>query len=145
MILYLDASALVKNYIQESHTTAVRALLASGAAAGTGCLSKAEVAAAFGKAARLGYITPAEARAAWDAFHADWPSLTRLAPTEPLLDHAAHLALSRQLRGYDAIHLATALTWQMQRAAAVTLVTFDRQLWQAGQSVGIAVWPESYP
>jgi len=58
MILYLALGALVKNYIQESHTTAVQVLLVSGAAAGTGCLSKAEVAAAFAKAARLGCIHP---------------------------------------------------------------------------------------
>ncbi len=145
MMFYLDASALVKNYLQESYTADVRALFTGGAVVGTGFLSKAEVAAAFAKATRVGYITPAEARAAWDAFHTDWPTLTRLEPTEGLLDQAADLAMTQHLRGYDAIHLATALAWQSQRAAAVTLGTFDRQLWDAGKASGLTVWPATRP
>lgn len=145
MILYLDASVLVKNYIQEPHTEAVRALFAAGAVVGTGLLSKAEVAAAFAKAARMYYILDAEARAAWAAFHKDWPTLTSLTPTEALLDNAAELALTHHLRGYDAIHLASALAWQTQRNDAVTFATFDRQLWDAGKTVGLAVWPAERP
>ena len=144
-MLYLDASALVKNYIQEPHTEAVRALLAAGAVVGTGLLSKAEVAAAFAKAARVHYISTAEANAAWAAFHEDWPTLTSLTPTEALLDNAAELAMTHHLRGYDAVHLATAVAWQTQRAAAVTFVTFDRQLWDTGRTVGLAVWPAERP
>lgn len=144
-MLYLDASALVKNYIQEPHTAAVRALFTAGAVVGTGLLSKAEVAAAFAKADRMHYIPTAEARAAWEAFHKDWPTLTSLAPTEALLDNAAELALTHHLRGYDAVHLASALAWQAQRAAAVTFATFDRQLWAISQKVGLAVWPAELP
>ncbi len=144
-MLYFDASALVKNYVQEPHTDAVRALLAGGDRVGTGLMSKAEVAAAFAKAARMQYITLADARAALDAFRADWPTLASLTPTEAVLDHAADLAMAHQLRGYDAVHLATALAWQTQRAIPVTLVTFDRQLWEAGKAVAIAVWPAARP
>jgi len=145
VILYLDASALVKNYIQEPHTETVRALFAAGAVVGAGLLSKAEVAAAFAKAARMHFISNTEAHAAWIAFHKDWPTLTSLAPTEALLDNAAELALTYHLRGYDAVHLATALAWQTQRDDAVTLVTFDRQLWEASKTVGLAVWPAERP
>jgi predicted nucleic acid-binding protein len=144
-MFYLDASALVKNYLQEPHTEAVRALFSAGVVVGTGLLSKAEVAAAFAEAARAGYITSEEARAAWDTFHKDWPTLISLAPTEALLDRAATLALTHHLRGYDAVHLASALAWQSQRAAAVTLATFDRQLWNVGKKAGLAVWPPEQP
>jgi predicted nucleic acid-binding protein len=145
MIYYLDASALVKNYLQESYTADVRALFTGRSVVSTGLLSKAEVAAAFAKAARVGYITPVEARAAWDAFCQHWPALIRLRPTEPLITHAGELALQYGLRGYDAIHLATALHWQTLLGAPITLATFDRQLWDAAKAVGLAVWPGGQP
>ena len=144
-MFYLDASALVKNYLQESYTADVRALFTGGAMIGTGVLSKAEVAAAFAKAVRVGYITSVEARAAWDAFCQQWPALIRLRPTEPLITHAGELALSHGLRGYDAIHLATALYWQTLLGAPITLATFDRQLWDTAKAVGLAVWPSARP
>ena len=50
--------------------------------------------------------------------------------------------MSGGLRGYDAIHLAAARFWQSSLGQAVTLVTFDRQLWEAGAAVVLAAWPE---
>lgn len=144
-MLYLDASAIVKNYIQEPHSADVRLLLTGEDLVGTGMLCKAEVAAAFAKAARVRYITSTTAQQAWEAFVADWTTLIRLAPTEALLDQAAQLALAHGLRGYDAVHLATALAWQQQRGKIVTLATFDRQLWDVSTSAGLAVWPQQWP
>ncbi len=143
-MLYLDASALVKNYLQEPHTAAVQALF-TGGVVGTGFLSKAEIAAAFAKAARMRYITPNEARAAWEAFCQHWPTLIRLRLTEPLVMRAGELALQHGLRGYDAVHLATALHWQTLLGSPVTLATFDHQLWDVSKAVGFTVWPEERP
>ncbi len=143
-MFYFDASALVKNYLQEPHTDAVRALF-TGGIVGTGCLSKAEVAAAFAKAARMHYITPAEARAAWDAFCQHWPALIRLRVTESLVARAGELAFQHGLRGYDATHLAAALHWNNLLDAPITLVTFDRQLWDVGKTTGMTVWPTERP
>jgi len=105
-------------------------------------VSKAEVAAAFAKAARMRYITPAEARAAWEAFCQHWPALMRLRLTEPLVTRAGELALQHGLRGYDAVHLATAMHWQTLLDVPITFVTFDRQLWEAGKKAGLVVWPD---
>ncbi len=144
-MLYLDASALVKNYIQELHTDAVRSLVKDKGMVGTGLVSKAEVAAAFAKIARVGYITSAEARAAWETFCQEWPTLIRLRLTEPLITRAGELALQHGLRGYDAVHLAAALHWETLLGVPVTLVTFDRQLWNVGRTVGMTVWPAERP
>ncbi len=144
-MLYLDASALVKYYLQEPDSTAVHALMESATFVGTGLLCKAEVAAAFAKATRMYYITSAQAQTAWTAFAADWATFIRLTPTEDLLEQAAHLALAHGLRGYDAVHLASALVWQRECGQSVILATFDRQLWNVGKAVGLAVWPEEQP
>jgi len=42
---------------------------------------------------------------------------------------------------YDAVHLASALLWQEKLNMPVTLATFDRELWLAGQKSGMEVWP----
>jgi predicted nucleic acid-binding protein len=59
---------------------------------------------------------------ALQAFTADWNNLIRLQLTEVLVARAAALAWEHGLRGYDAVHLATALFWHETLDAAVTLV-----------------------
>lgn len=56
---------------------------------------------------------------------------------------ADHLAWEHGLRGYDAVHLAAALPWHEALGESVTVATYDKQLWQAAQSTGLVVWPES--
>jgi predicted nucleic acid-binding protein len=63
--------------------------------------------------------------------------------TEALVTRAEALAWDFALRGYDAVQLASALTWQESVGAAITLVTFDRQLWDAGRRAGVKVWPDT--
>ncbi len=60
-----------------------------------------------------------------------------------MVAQAEGLAWEQGLRGYDAVHLASALLWQSSLSRPVTLATFDRQLWDAAQLVGLEVWPEA--
>lgn len=143
MIVYLDASALVKRYVAEAGSRDVDALLASAAAVGTSGISRAEVAAALAKAARVSVLTRDEAASAMHIFTLDWENIIRLQVTEILIARAANLAFEHGLRGYDAVHLAAALSWQEMLGEPVTLATFDRQLWQGAKTAGITPWPES--
>lgn len=54
MIVYVDTSALVKLYIAETGSADVAALASNAASLGTAIVTRAEAAAAFGKAARIG-------------------------------------------------------------------------------------------
>lgn len=141
MILYLDSSALVKRYVREAGSDEVERLIARAGAVGTGLVSRAEVAAALARAARLGLVERDEAEAALRVFRAEWPRLARVQLTEPLLARADALAWDFGLRGYDAVHLASALYWQDSLSEPVTLATFDRELWRAAQAAGLDVWP----
>jgi predicted nucleic acid-binding protein len=141
MILYLDASALVKRYISEVGSPQVEVLIAQSDAVGTSLVSRAEVAAALARAARRGMLARDQAEAALLVFRAQWPRLARLQLTEPLLARAAALAWDYGLRGYDAVHLAAALFWRETLREPFTLATFDQELWRTGQAAGLAVWP----
>jgi uncharacterized protein len=141
-MIYLDTSALVKVYIAEAGSVQVRALLAQQSPLATGVLVKVEMAAALSRAARLGYLSRESAQAAWQQFRGDWPRLVRVGVSEAILERAAALAWEHQLRGYDAVHLAAALSCREFGDNRVMVATFDRELWRAAQETELAVWPE---
>jgi predicted nucleic acid-binding protein len=143
MIVYLDASALVKRYVAESGSAEVGQLIAQADAVGTSLISRAEVAAALAKAVRMDVLSRDEALAALQVFRAQWTDLARLQLTELILAQADSLAWEHGLRGYDALHLAAALFWQETLGEPVTLATFDLQLWHAGRAAGLLLWPVS--
>jgi len=53
VIVYLDASALVKRYVEEAGSDEVASLIDAAAVVGTSIVSRAEVAAALAKASRM--------------------------------------------------------------------------------------------
>jgi uncharacterized protein len=143
MIVYLDASALVKRYVAEAGSQEVASLITKADTVGTAAISRAEVSAALGKAARMKVLTLAEAASALQVFTADWENLVRLQITEVLIARAAAFAWDHGLRGYDAVHLAAATFWQEMLGGPVVLSTFDRQLWQVASVTGLTAWPET--
>lgn len=143
MIVYLDASALVKRYVSEAGSTEVNTLIAGTSAVGTAAVSRAEVASALAKAVRMKLLSRKEAASALRFFNSEWESLIRLQLTEVLISHAATLAWEHGLRGYDAVHLAAAIFWQDMLGDSVTLASYDRQLWEAAKTTGLVAWPES--
>lgn len=145
MIVYLDASALVKRYVAEAGSQLVTPLITRADAIGTVVISRVEVAAALGKATRMKVLKHDEAASALQVFTADWENLIRLQVTEILVARAATLASDQGLRGYDAVHLAAAVFWQEMLGEPVVLATFDRQLWRGASITGLIAWPESEP
>jgi uncharacterized protein len=145
MIAYLDASALVKRYVAEAGSAEVGGLIGRAEVAGTAIISRAEVAAAMAKAVRMRLLPRDKAASALEVFNGEWESLVRLQMTEVLLYRAASLAWDHGLRGYEAVHLASALFWQDMLGSAVTVACYDRQLWGAAKANGLIVWPESLP
>lgn len=141
MILYLDASAIVKRYVSEPGSREVLALTGAALVVATAIVSRAEVAAALARAVRLAVIGAAGGRRAQQRFAEEWVDFVRVPATEALVARAETLAWSHALRGYDAMHLAAALTWQEVVGAEVVLATYDHQLWSAGAAAGLRPWP----
>lgn len=143
--LYLDASALVKRYVTERYVTETNAAIAAAESVGTVMVSRAEVAAAFSKAARLKALTRKKALAALHTFRAEWVNFVRIQVSETVMTRADELAWQANLRGYDAVHLAAALVWQDALGEPVTFATFDQTLWQVAQAEGMLVFPPNLP
>ena len=145
MIAYLDASALVKRYVAEAGSAEVNGLISEAEALGTAVISRAEVSAALAKAVQVKSVSKNAGTSALQAFTADWDNLIRLQLTEVLVARAAVLAWEQGLRGYDAVHLATALFWHETLDEAVTVATYDRELWKSAKTSGLSVWPSAPP
>ena len=142
MIVYADSSALAKRYISESGSGEVETLLRLAEVVGTGLITRAEVSAALARLVRTGALRRQVAETILKVFRKHWLELTTIQLTEALVAEADSLAWEQDLRGYDAVHLASALSWQRGLDSVVTLATFDADLWGAGQRVGLGVWPE---
>ena len=145
MILYLDASALVKRYVAEQGSREVSEAIAKADMIGTVIISRAEIAAALARAARMKRLTHEDALISLQVFRREWRDIVRVQVTEMLAARADDLAWEHSLRGYDAVQLAAAAIWQDVVGEAVTMTTFDQQLWAASEEIGLTPYPSDLP
>jgi predicted nucleic acid-binding protein len=130
-LLYLDASALVKRYVEESGSAELRTEMAAEDSWWICRIGYVETARAVGLVAG--------ARAA-QAFKREWPSFGVVEVDAALAEHAADLALSVELRSLDALHLAAALLLPSEQ---LTVATWDTRLHRAAAEQGLQVLPRS--
>ena len=135
MILYLDASAIVKLHIQETHTHELSKLVqeesSKGARVTTSCVGYAEVLAAFARNVADG----ADLNRLNADFLKTWPRYHVVFLDQDILNAAGVLSRTYRLRGFDALHLASALAARRRREKATFLV-FDRMLSRAAEAEG---------
>lgn len=145
MIIYADASALTKIYVDEAGTEETRNVVLRAGKVGTALISRAEVASALAKGVRARILVEAEARLLQREFRKDWVNLIRLKVTEMLMSRAEIAVWEHGLRGYDSVHLASALLWNDTAEEPVTIATFDDDLWLAAEKEGLFTFPERKP
>ena len=143
MIIYFDTSALVKRYLSEMDSDKVMALFnENDHIFGSVVITQVEMAATFQRAVRMEAASSKLATEVWADFLDHWQSFTRLRIFAGTIERASENAWKYYLRGYDALHLAAALLWQETLGTQITLATFDRELWLAGQKAGMLSWPK---
>lgn len=141
MNLYLDTSALVKRYIVEAGSDDVNRWIAEAELIATSIMTRAEANAALARAVRMGSISAQTGEKAVRLLTSHWPKYIKASVSEKTVSRAAELAWSLGLRGYDAVHLASAEMWQSVLGGTVILVTYDRQLAEGSQQIGLDVRP----
>ena len=142
MNLYTDTSTVIKLYVQENNSDEAREWVERSAGVATGLLTRAEVSSGINRLFRTNFLNEDQYTQALSDFHSKWESYTRIPISEQIVARADFLICKFVLRGYDAIHLACALTWQEALHAPVILATFDSQLGAAAKNAGLAVLPE---
>jgi len=141
MILYADSSALAKRYLSEPDSKAVESLIRGADVVGSSIITRAEVSAALAKAVRMNWLAHATGERILKSFRQYWLDVAALPINDTLVAEADALAWHYGLRGYDAVHLASALLWRTALGEQIVLATFDRQLWDGAKQAGLDVWP----
>jgi predicted nucleic acid-binding protein len=108
MIVYFDTSAFVPLLIIEPGSPLARDLWDSADEVVTTRLLYVEAAAALARAHRMGRITDLSHRAAVDSLDDLWRDFRIIEIDETVARRAAELADRHALRGYDAVHCASA-------------------------------------
>ena len=153
-VFYLDTSALVKRYVRETGTTWIRALSdpRSGNTvilAEIGMVEAVAAIAANHRAPRGISLHERDVAVRLLVYHC--VAEYELVPiNRAILDRALLLTQQHRLRGYDAVHLASALAANAVLIAIgsppLTLVAADRDLRDAAAQEGLAVDnPEDHP
>ncbi|MBI2373189.1 MAG: type II toxin-antitoxin system VapC family toxin [Deltaproteobacteria bacterium] len=137
MILYVDTSALVKLYVAERDSGAVRASLALASVAATSRVAYAEARAAFARRQREGAFSRASLRRVVADLDRDWPAYVIVEVTAALCRSAGDLAEQHALRGFDALHLASALELGDLTGTLPAFLAHDERLSQAATALGL--------
>lgn len=137
MILYLDTSALVKLYVQETGSFQVREAVGQADLVATCRVAYVEACAAAARKRRLGELTGTEHRRFLRHLEADWERLFLMEVSDTLTRRAARLVERHPLRGYDALHLASALLLKDRVRVPVRFLCFDARLHEAAVAEGL--------
>lgn len=140
MSAYLDTSALVKLWNEEVGSALVRSVVSEEEPLGTSVVAYAEARAAFARALREQRWAQGEHDAVVSDLERRWTRLMRVVVTNTLAFEAGRLAERHRLRGFDAIHLASALRLR-ERLDEPTLgfVCFDERLVEAARAEGFRI------
>lgn len=110
MILYLDTSALVKLYADEPGREEVQNAVNEAGVIAVSEIAYVEACSALARKEREGFFSMNEHDAAVEQLQQDYRQVYLSRPvTGDLIARAGGLTREHALRGYDAVHLATAL------------------------------------
>lgn len=135
MILYCDTSALIKRYVEEDGTDQVDELWDKSEVVSTSVVAFAESMATFRRKFREGMFSKKEYDFTINKFKEDYRYLI-LIPVNAELNNIIERLISKyQLRGFDAIHLASAMVFN--RNDIVLFACFDERLNVAAKEEGL--------
>lgn len=139
MILYLDTSSLVKLYVWEKETPATKRLVEATEVIATSRLAYVEARAAFARKRRERGVGRKDYQNIRQNFDTDWESYFVIDISEALVKMAGQLAEKHALRGYDAIHLASAVTLRREGDQPVAFSCYDGRLSLAARREGLKI------
>ena len=141
MILYLDTSALVKRYFYEPYSDDVISRWKSATQIVTSFVAYAEtMASMYRKKRELDLADTLICKIA-DSFHQDWESFIRVEVNDKLNGYIDRVVEKYPLRGFDAIHLASAIVIHERLPEDFVFACFDDRLVSAAQSEGLETFP----
>ena len=135
---YLDTSAFVKRFVAEPGSDIVQRLVGTEGPVATATIAYAEVYSGLTRRRREGGLSVNGYGVAC-RFEDDWKAVVRVELKDEVLALARDLIRRHPLRGFDAIHLASALRLQSDLGLALTFAAADGKLLKAAAAERLAV------
>jgi predicted nucleic acid-binding protein len=137
LILFCDASALVKLYILEDSSREMQTLAGAASAIAVCRIAWAEMMAAVARRARE-FPNDADAiEVVRKRLRTDWPRYVVVEVTQALVELAGEYADTFALRGYDSVQLAAARSLQDMAGEEIQFACFDTRLGKAARMLGM--------
>lgn len=136
MILYLDTSSLAKLYVEEAFSEEVREWCDEALVLATSRVAYPELLSALTRRYNAGDFNKAEFELLVSKFTAEWERYVSLDFDE---FHAGELVRKHGTRGFDSIHLSSALQLATDDGVEVVFSSFDKKLNEAAKAEGFAV------
>ena len=130
-MIYLDTSALIKRFVNEKGSSLVQSLVEQREPVATAKIAYAEIFADFARKLRAGHLPRNSYALACRQFERDWQSYLRVELQDDILFLARDLIQRHPLRGFDAVHLASALNLKNALGAEITFAAADSRLLRA--------------
>jgi len=142
MILYLDTSALVKGYFKEEYSDEVISRCQEAEEIVTSSVAYAETMACFYRKKREAKLSHGFMGKITELFRTDWGSFIRVEVNDELNQYIDMVVRKHPLRGFDAIHLASALVIHERLREDFLFVCFDNKLALAAHEEGLIAFPK---
>ncbi len=144
MIVYFDASALVKKYIEETGSGVVQDLLQASLPA-TSRYTALEVISAVSRRCRSGDLSSAERDRIADDLDRDVEAMYIVEVVGEVISTASRLLRRHPLRAADTLQLASASVVQQKLDGSIQFISFDRRLNQAASREGLSILEDQSP
>jgi len=138
-VIYLDTSALVKRFVNEKGSELVQSLVQGTNAVATAKIAYVEIYAGLNRKLRERNLSRANYALACRQFEGDWHAYVRVELIDDILLLARDLTQRYPLKGYDAVHLASALQLKSALDEEVRFAAADKNLLKAGQAEALDV------
>lgn len=136
-MLYCDTSALLKLYIEETHSDSLKSQVAEAPAVAVCRIAWTEACAALARRAREVPEDRSAIEAAKAALASDWPHYVVLEVSQAVVERAGDYADTFALRGYDSVQLSAAFEAGRITKATIDFACFDVRLNKAAQVLGM--------
>ena len=139
MISYLDTSALVKLYIEETGTDLVQEFANKSKILATSIVAYAEARAAFKRGLNEKIIEDKKYSICCQNLRNDWNHYLKVNIDNHLILLAGDLAERHNIRGFDSIHMASAIILKTKvNINDIVFLCWDKKLLEAAIKEGLA-------
>ena len=139
MIIYLDTSDLVKLYVEEIGSERVRDVVRTATVVSTSKIAYAEARAAFARKQKDDGYPIKTLRKIVEDFNRDWENYFVIEVTDSLIRFAGDIVEKHLLRGFDSIHLESAINLKNKIKSDVYFSSNDTRLNHAAETEGIVL------